>query len=282
MTTIPLDTGRLTADQLNLVLHSLPCDLTFIDADDRVRFFSGAVGLAAHTPADIGQPAADCRPAAGAAGLGAALAASRAGRRDPIELWFAEAGRFVYCRYLGMWEGVTYRGALEVLEDVTRVRGLEGAMKLLASPGGGAPPAPPAAPPSPFTFLTGDPTAEQVRLICAHVPFAFSYCDEDDTMCFFSADRESYRTCGPADIGGTVQACHPAGAQKALEALLGELRSGARATATSWEVEDDGPCELVRYFAVSAADGSYRGTLEVIEDVGGVRALAGERREVVV
>jgi DUF438 domain-containing protein len=282
MTTIALDTGKLTVAQVNLVLHYLPCDLTFIDEQACVRLFSSVGGLASHTSADIGRRAEDCRPAAGAAGLRAVLDALRAGRTDPTELWFSHAGRFVNGRYIAVREDGTYRGALEILEDVTQVRALKGSMKLSASPREGAPPAPPTSPPTPFAFATGDPTAEQVRLIFAHLPFDVSFCDEDDAMCFFSADRESYSTCGPNDIGGTVQACHPPAAQKALASLLGEFRSGAREVASSWHAEDHGGFELVRYWAVCAADGAYRGTLEVIEDVSAVRGRAGERREVVV
>lgn len=130
---LPLDTGALTLEQISQLFAHLPVDVTFVDAEDRVRFFSGGADrIFARTPAVIGRAVQKCHPPHSVQRVQRILDAFRAGQRDEAEFWIQMQGRFIHIRYLAIRnpEGV-YQGTLEVVQDVTHIRQLEGERRLL-------------------------------------------------------------------------------------------------------------------------------------------------------
>jgi uncharacterized protein len=130
---IALPTGELTPEQLLGVLRTLPVELTFIDAEDRVRFFSPmADPIFPRSPAILGRKVQLCHPPKSLDMVERILADFRAGRQDVAEFWTSTGGRFVHIRYMAVRdEGGEYLGTLEVTQDATRIRALAGERRLL-------------------------------------------------------------------------------------------------------------------------------------------------------
>lgn len=125
---------------------------------------------------------------------------------------------------------------------------------------------------------TGSLTPEQVRLIFNHLPVDTTFVDADDTVRFFSEGTQGrvfVRT--PAVIGRQVQNCHPPHSVHVVNRILDEFRAGTRDAAEFW-IQMQGRFIHIRYYAVRDGQGTYQGALEVVQDVTGIRALAGERR----
>ena len=108
-------------------------DLTFVDREDRVRFFSeGPDRVFARPRAVIGRKVQHCHPPASVDVVDHILDDFRTGRQDVAEFWIEFQGRFVHIRYFAVRSGAgEYLGTLEVTQDVTRIRALEGERRLL-------------------------------------------------------------------------------------------------------------------------------------------------------
>jgi hypothetical protein len=129
---ITLTTGGLTAEQVDLMLGVLPFDLSFVDEDDRVRFYSEGERIFPRSPAVIGREVRNCHPPASVHKVEEILAAFKAGEKDAAEFWIQMRGAFLHIRYFAMRDADgTYRGCLEVVQDATRVRALEGERRIV-------------------------------------------------------------------------------------------------------------------------------------------------------
>jgi DUF438 domain-containing protein len=143
-----------------------------------------------------------------------------------------------------------------------------------------------AAAPSPDTLIplqVGALTVEQISLLLTHLPVDVTFVDEHDTVRFYSGTRERIFARDPAIIGRKVQQCHPPTSVHRVQRILDDFRNNRRDVADFW-IQMGGPVEQggrfihIRYFAVRDAQGAYRGTLEVTQDVTAIRALQGEKR----
>ncbi len=128
-----LDTGALTAQEVNLLLTHLPVDVTYVDKDDTVRFFSqGKERIFPRSPAIIGRKVQKCHPPASVHQVQRILDDFRAGRRDVAEFWIQMGEKLIHIRYFAVRdEQGAYQGTLEVTQDVTHIRALEGERRLL-------------------------------------------------------------------------------------------------------------------------------------------------------
>ena len=130
---ITLPSGHLTLRQLTALLNALPVDLTFVDADDRVAFFSeGRERVFPRNRAIIGRRVQDCHPPASLHIVQRVVDELRSGARDVAEFWIEQHGRFVDIRYFAVRdEAGAYLGCLEVTQDATALRTLTGERRLL-------------------------------------------------------------------------------------------------------------------------------------------------------
>lgn len=124
---------------------------------------------------------------------------------------------------------------------------------------------------------TGVLSAEQVNLLLTNLPVDISFVDENDTVVFYSATRKRIFPRTPGVIGRKVQNCHPPKSLDVVTQILAAFRDGSRDVAEFW-IEMSGKFIHVRYFAMRDGGGKYRGSLEVSQDVTGIRALRGEKR----
>jgi uncharacterized protein len=133
---IPLQVGALTAQQIALMLTHLPVDVTFVDENDQVRFFSATKErVFERTPAIIGRAVQQCHPPSSVHRVQRILDDFRAGRRDEAEFWIQMGpppGKFVHIRYFALRDAARhYQGCIEVTQDITPLRALEGERRLV-------------------------------------------------------------------------------------------------------------------------------------------------------
>ncbi len=130
---IRFGTGALTFQQIDAMLKTLPLDVTFVDADDRVAFFSeGGSRVFPRSKAIIGRKVQHCHPPKSVDTVERIVADFRARRQDVAEFWIQHQGMFVHIRYFAMRdEQGEYLGTLEVTQDVAPLRKLEGEQRLL-------------------------------------------------------------------------------------------------------------------------------------------------------
>ena len=130
---LQLPTGTLTAEQLAGIFAALPVDVTFVDAEDRVVFFSeGPERTFARSRAILGRLVQHCHPPKSVDVVERILSDFRTGRQNVAEFWINFHGRFIHIRYFAVRnEEGKYLGTLEVTQDLTRLRRLEGERRLL-------------------------------------------------------------------------------------------------------------------------------------------------------
>ncbi|QDU32955.1 hypothetical protein KS4_09940 [Poriferisphaera corsica] len=126
-------TGHLTLDQLKLIFSTLPVDLTYVDADDRVRFFSEGPKRVFHRPkAVIGRLVQHCHPPGSVHIVDQILEDFKSGKQSLAEFWINMKGEFIHIRYYALRnEDGQYQGTLEVTQNLTHERALEGDRRLL-------------------------------------------------------------------------------------------------------------------------------------------------------
>ena len=126
-----MEFGFLTHDEINLILKTLPVDLTFIDENDRVRYFTETERIFPRTKSIIGRPVKYCHPPKSVEKVEKILEEFKSGDREKAEFWIQMKGNFVLIRYYPIRdEEGEYMGALEIVQDVTEIRELEGEKRL--------------------------------------------------------------------------------------------------------------------------------------------------------
>jgi len=130
---VRLDTGVMTLEQVNMMLKHMPVDISFVDENDEVRYYSATKNrIFPRSPGVIGRKVQNCHPPKSFAMVQKILDEFRAGRRDKADFWIQMKGRFLLIQYFAVRdEKGAYRGTLEVSQDVTDIRKLEGQKRLL-------------------------------------------------------------------------------------------------------------------------------------------------------
>ncbi len=131
--TISLSTGELTQKQLDLMLTHLPVDVTFVDENDQVRYFThGKTRIFDRSPAIIGRHVQKCHPPQSVHRVQIILDDFRAGKRDVAEFWIQMGEKFIHIRYFALRDKEKrYQGCIEVTQDITPIRALKGEKRLL-------------------------------------------------------------------------------------------------------------------------------------------------------
>ncbi|MBT8398206.1 MAG: DUF438 domain-containing protein [Gemmatimonadetes bacterium] len=130
---VDLGTGRLSIQQLDMMLRNLPIEISFVDADGFVRYYSETEErLFPRTPGAIGRHVENCHPPKSIHMVKEILEKFASGDRDVAEFWIEMQGKFIHIRYFAVRSlEREYLGCLEVTQDVTEIRALEGQRRLL-------------------------------------------------------------------------------------------------------------------------------------------------------
>ncbi|MGC9363157.1 MAG: DUF438 domain-containing protein [Fidelibacterota bacterium] len=130
---IQLDTGELTAEQINLMLKHLPFDVTFVDENDKVCYYSDtAERIFPRSPGIIGREVQNCHPPKSVHIVEKIVESFKNKTKTVADFWIKMGGKFVYIRYFPVYdENGKYRGVLEVSQEISEIQKLEGERRLL-------------------------------------------------------------------------------------------------------------------------------------------------------
>jgi PAS domain S-box-containing protein len=130
---IILPTGSLSVKELVSLLDTVPLDITFVDADDTVRYFSqGKERVFTRSRAIIGRKVQQCHPPASVSRVQKILDDFRSGTHDSAAFWINHKGRFIHIEYFALRDDKgSYLGTIEVSQDLTDKKKLEGEQRLV-------------------------------------------------------------------------------------------------------------------------------------------------------
>ena len=126
-------TGKLTLEQINLLFRHLPVDLSYVDENELVRFYSDTPHRIFPRSANvIGREVKNCHPAKSVHVVEEIVEKFRSGEQNQAEFWINKPGLFIYVIYTAVRdENGKFRGVLEMMQDCTHIRELEGSRTLL-------------------------------------------------------------------------------------------------------------------------------------------------------
>ncbi|MCW3996864.1 MAG: DUF438 domain-containing protein [Candidatus Bathyarchaeota archaeon] len=134
--------------------------------------------------------------------------------------------------------------------------------------------------PTPSTlmqFENGNLTEPQLNSLLDTLPVEITFIDENDTVRYFNLPEKIIFVRTKAIIGRKVQNCHPAKSLDTVTKILDSFKSGRKNLAEFW-INLSGRMIFIRFFAVRSPEGTYLGTMEVVQDVTDIQKLQGEKR----
>lgn len=126
-------TGKLTLEQINLLFRHLPVDLSYVDENELIKFYSDTPHRIFPRSANvIGREVKNCHPAKSVHVVEEIVEKFRSGEQSQAEFWINKPGLFIYVIYTAVRdENGKFRGVLEMMQDCTHIRELEGSRTLL-------------------------------------------------------------------------------------------------------------------------------------------------------
>ncbi len=129
---IKLPSGSFTAEELMSILNTIPLDITFVDANDRVKYFSeGKERFFPRSRAIIGRKVQNCHPQKSVDIVEKIVSDFKSGDRDNADFWIRLGKNFVYIRYFAVrnLEG-EYLGTVEIAQDIKPIQEIEGEKRI--------------------------------------------------------------------------------------------------------------------------------------------------------
>ena len=130
---LDVTTGKLTLEQVNLIYKHLPIDISFVDENELVCFYSDTDHrIFPRSKNVIGREVMNCHPRKSAHIVREVIDKLRSGEQDRAEFWINKPGLFIYIIYVAVRDkDGKFRGVLEMMQDCTHIRALEGSQTLL-------------------------------------------------------------------------------------------------------------------------------------------------------
>jgi hypothetical protein len=130
---INLKTGFLTPEQIRLVFNHLPVDITYVDENNKVRYFSTPEKrIFRRTNSIIGRDVKNCHPHESVHVVEQIVEAFRKGEKDKASFWIKMKSEFILIQYFAIRdEQGNYKGVVEVSQEITEIRELKGEKRLL-------------------------------------------------------------------------------------------------------------------------------------------------------
>ncbi len=132
-TVLDVATGKLTLDQINLLFKHMPVDLSYVDENELVKFYSDTKHRIFPRSANvIGREVKNCHPAKSVHVVEEIIEKFRSGEQSQAEFWINKPEVFIYVLYTAIRdEDGNFKGVLEMMQDCTHIRSLEGSRTLL-------------------------------------------------------------------------------------------------------------------------------------------------------
>ncbi len=130
---VNLPSGFFNGNELETLLNTLPLDITYVNADGRVQYFSEAKDrVFPRTRTIVGRTVSDCHPPKSVHMVETLIEQFKKGEKDHEYFWIQKGGQFILIRYYAVRdeEGI-YKGVLEVTEEISELRGLKGNKTLM-------------------------------------------------------------------------------------------------------------------------------------------------------
>ena len=126
-------TGKLTLEQINLIYQHLPIDISFVDENELVKFYSDTDHrIFPRSKNVIGRQVSNCHPRKSVHIVEEIVAKFRSGEQDKAEFWINKPEVFLYIVYFAVRDKQgRFRGVLEMMQDCTHIRELTGSQTLL-------------------------------------------------------------------------------------------------------------------------------------------------------
>ncbi len=130
---LDVTTGKLTLEQINLIYQHLPFDISFVDENELVCFYSDTDHrIFPRSKNVIGRQVMNCHPRKSAHVVREVIDKLRSGEQDKAEFWINKPDFFIYIIYVAVRDAEgNFRGVIEVMQDCTHIRALEGSQTLL-------------------------------------------------------------------------------------------------------------------------------------------------------
>jgi DUF438 domain-containing protein len=131
--TISLPSGKFTSEELLAILNTIPVDLTFVDRNDKVKYFSqGNERIFDRNRAILGRDVRMCHPPSSVHIVDQIVGDFKAGKADSAPFWIQMGGKFIHIEYFALRnEKGEYLGTLEMSQDLTEKRRISGDQRLL-------------------------------------------------------------------------------------------------------------------------------------------------------
>lgn len=131
---IKLSSGSFTVEELESMLNSIPQDMTFVDKDDKVRYFSqGKERIFERSKAILGREVQYCHPPSSVHIVNQIVDDFKTGAQDEAEFWIKMGGKLIHIAYYAVRnKNNEYLGTVEVSQDITKLNSLEGEQRLLS------------------------------------------------------------------------------------------------------------------------------------------------------
>ena len=126
---IKLSTGSVTIEELEAIFSALPAEISFVDKNDIVKFFSNKPDrLFLRGKGALGKDLRLCHPPRFQAVMEKIIQDFKSGKEDRALFWrSSHKDKFTSIEYIALRnEKQEYLGTLEVVQDVTEVRTLDG------------------------------------------------------------------------------------------------------------------------------------------------------------
>jgi PAS domain S-box-containing protein len=130
---VQFETGTLTKEEVEALLDTLPVDITFVDREDTVKYFNKAEKrVFVRTKAIIGRKVQLCHPQKSVHIVNRILDSFKEGKKDVAEFWIQSKNRLIHIRYFAVRDkNGKYLGTMEVTQDITDIKKIEGEKRLL-------------------------------------------------------------------------------------------------------------------------------------------------------
>lgn len=130
---LQFETGVLSKEEVEAILDSLPVDISFVDKEDRVKYFNKAEErIFVRTKAVLGRKVQLCHPQKSVHIVDKILEAFKAGKKDAAEFWIQKDTSLVHIRYFAVRDrSGKYLGTMEVTQDITDIKKIKGQKRLL-------------------------------------------------------------------------------------------------------------------------------------------------------
>jgi DUF438 domain-containing protein len=130
---IRLESGILSIKELTHMLNTIPGDMTFVDKDNIVKYFSqGKERIFARTKAIIGRSVENCHPPASVHVVDQIVQDLHSGKKDSESFWIKMGEKYILIQYFAVRdENGEFLGTLEFSQNIAPIQAITGEKRLV-------------------------------------------------------------------------------------------------------------------------------------------------------